>query len=405
MKNERNNDNIELWDEYHLEMSKDERKRFMESITIQEIIEYLKRSEDVSIFDDISCEKIKIIVNELSDRDKIKIISKIEIEDLEDLDNELLKILQYSIRDDYYKSLVIKIIANGKEFDYEVRLSEYDIEKKKVNTIQEEEEKANYIATLEENDMKLAFLNSIKKKENRDIIIQSLTRNVVQILEPQVNLANIMIREFFQDCEIDEKKKELLEICLNRTHVTFNKRRAEYEIGNADVFEDSINVSAQWANFMTMVGTLIHEYAHILSSAVLKRTLGEPSRTIDEGIADLFVELVINHYIQKHGNIIELDGRKIKVESPFENRSAYYMESSLVKTVIYPLEEEKKDREAISEYLLGDKKEFMRATFGEEVVNSASVDVVGNTIWKGLRIGKKQLYESNADKWTNVNRR
>ena len=65
-----------------------------------------------------------------------------------------------------------------------------------------------------------------------------------------------------------------------------------------------------------------------------------PYHTFEEGNADIFADLVINHYLEKYPDA-ELG---FDVEKPYQTGSSYDRENAWTRTMLYPLEKEKKDR-------------------------------------------------------------
>lgn len=379
--------------------SDESKKMLFKTLPVDKIAKYIEKygEKSVKIFEFINGEGKWKTIDLLGDVNKLRLISTMK------LDEDSIMELQYGIKDIYYKIQISMFIKTGEKYNLESHISEYESQKKKLQKIEDEHERACYIASLKENDMKRAFLESIEMRENRDIIIQSLHRNIDERIRPQVELVNTMIREFLRDNNVGEKKEEQCEIALNKEDVFFES--LESKIGGLTVgLDDRVNISERYINIKNahILGILLHEYAHVFANLNYKIQLYR-SVNMEEGMADLFAELVINHYIKKHGNVIEIDGSKIKIEYPFLFNSAYYKENACIRTMIYPLEQEGKDIEAICEYLLGDKFEFYKSILDEQTFNLIKKDIAGN-MTGGVTIEENKLYLQNKNRWENVDR-
>ena len=223
------------------------------------------------------------------------------------------------VEDLYYRNQIVK---SKSEYDFKIDdlLSEievYDEHKKNISEIKDEKSKAEYISLIEDNDMKQALLETLTEKDNRKIVIDSLERDVDPEIASLDELARTMITEFLEDRlgkNYTDEMKERISIVFNRTNVYLRKLESNVN-GNANYIFKSIIISSKHKyNTNRNIGFLIHEYAHIFSNLLYCYTGDSPEFTIEEGMADLFADLVINHYLDKHKNII-LDEKKLELIS------------------------------------------------------------------------------------------
>lgn len=332
---------------------------------------------------------------------------KFIINNLENLnsDSDKAKILLYSntnkikmlslIENQYYRNLVIK---QESEFGFETKdliksIAEYEIVKKQFDELETEEEKAEFVTTLDDYDMRLDFLNQIKAKENRNIVINSFHATIDPKLKGQVDLVQTMIKEYFEDTlgdRLDDSKRERLEIIFRKTDVTFDQLENSIN-GQANFIFDNIKISNRHKNNINKtLGFIAHEYQHLLSRFDYKTTKSFTSKVMDEGMGDTFADLVINHYLKKHGEI-RIDGKKVRVESPYQAFSGYNFENGWPRTILYGLSKSGKDIDALAEYTLGDKRKFAEMVFGEENVSKRHVDQFGIP---NIDTNLKELYDS-----------
>jgi hypothetical protein len=148
------------------------------------------------------------------------------------------------------------------------------------------------------------------------------------------------------------------------------------------------------------IGILIHEYAHQLSNMNFQITGLSQTFSIEEGMADLFGDLVVNHYINKHEEVL-VDGRPIRISKPYTTRSGYDFEAAWPRTMLAGLESSGKDKEAIGEYFLGDKLKFSEMVFGKENAQNRIQDEYGSV---NLDTSYEELYYSSELDYSNIDR-
>ena len=131
------------------------------------------------------------------------------------------------IENQYYRNQIVKAKS---EFSFEqsdllAEIEEYNTHKKNIEQFNDEKSKAYYISNINDRDMKQSFLVELKDKENRDIVIKSFNRNVDSKIANLDQLAQIMIRDFFEDTlkeKFTDDKRERLEIVFNRSDISFD---------------------------------------------------------------------------------------------------------------------------------------------------------------------------------------
>ena len=282
-----------------------------------------------------------------------------------------LSLLPY-VNDLFYRNQVVKMKStlHFKEEDLLKEIDEYDGHLKKALDIEDERERAEYISTIDNNEMKEALLfKLIKKKENRRIVIDSFTRTVDPEIAKEDELARTMILEFFEDRlgeELTDEMRETLDIVLKKTNIMYGELKND-STGYACYVDKNITIKENLkGNIQVVLGIIIHEYSHMFSNFGYSYTGDAASGDLEEGMADLFADLVINHYQNKHNDII-MDGKKIKFAKPYVKDSAYGRENAWSRTILAGLVSSGKDIKALGEYLLGSKNKYADMVFGEEV--------------------------------------
>lgn len=281
-----------------------------------------------------------------------------------------------------------------------IEIDKYYANSEKIATLISEEEKTEYIASLDNNDMKLSFMKNIKSPENREKIINSLTRYVDEEIKKLDNLAQKMIIEFFNDAyngEIPQDKKERMTIALNKNNCGYGPLD-RYVNGRASYTSDTIVINEELKEYAaTNIGFLVHEYAHMFSNNDFKIFPTVPDHTFEEGNADIFADLVINHYLEKYPDA-ELG---FDLERPYQTDSSYDRENAWTRTMLYPLEKEKKDIEAICEYMLGSKEKYYELTLSKE--RAKELPRNENGAISGVKLFIEDIYNCHVGEYKNPN--
>ena len=283
----------------------------------------------------------------------------------------------FFIEDKYYRSQIIKQSLENSPDKTKLldEMNKYNVYLEEIKSFKDEKSKAEYISKIEDKNMKLSLLSQVQGKENRDIIINSFEGKIDPNIKSLNELAQTMIREFFEDTlgdKFTDDKKEKLEIILNMSEVEYGVLEQNVN-GIAEHFYKHITISNRHQDSLNRnLGFLIHEYEHLLSVSEYFHTKEMPVHSIEEGMADLFSDLVINHYLDKHQNI-ELDGKSLRIDKPYTTHSGYDMENAWVRTMVAGLESSGKDLEAVSEYVLGDKLKFTEMVLGKEVAHTKEI--------------------------------
>ncbi len=339
---------------------------------------------------------------------------KAQVQFIESIDSDLdrAKLLIYGgklsflpyVNDLFYRNQVIKMKStlHFKEEDLLKEIDEYDGHLKKALDIEDERERAEYISTIDNNEMKEALLfKLIKKKENRRIVIDSFTRTVDPEIAKVDELARTMILEFFEDRlgeELTDEMRETLDIVLKKTNIMYGELKND-STGYACYVDKNITIKENLkGNIQDVLGIIIHEYSHMFSNFGYSYTGDAAFRVLEEGMADLFAELVINHYQNKHNDII-MDGKKIKFAKPYVKPSIYDRENAWPRTMLAGLVSSGKDIKALGEYLLGSKNKFADMVLGEEVARKKSRTKFGIIQMKYTRW---ELYHSPTLDYSNI---
>jgi len=301
------------------------------------------------------------------------------------------------IKSSYLRTQVVKTLT---EYSYVFEKDEllnninnyYEV-KKQYDKLKNEEEKTNFIIDLKNHNLKLELLEDIKDKEKRNLIINSLEANIDSDIKPQVELVQKMIEEYFEDTlgdKFDDNKKEKMQIVFNKTDVFFKKLENNVNGTMYHLF-DKIAISDRHKyNNNLLFGFLIHEYEHAFSNYNFKNINYLNENGIEEGTADLFADLVINHYLEKHQKI-ELNGKNLRIEYPYISKSGYDFENAWQRTILYGLQKSGKDKEALAEYVLGDKRKYLEMVLGENWAKGKRGDGFGNP---EIILSKEEIYIS-----------
>lgn len=299
------------------------------------------------------------------------------------------------ITDQYYRTQIVK---SHSEFDFDEQelldeMKEYNSHLNYIRTLDDDKSRAEYIAKIEDKDIKQSLLTIISEKESRDIVINSFSRYVDPQIERLDNLAQTMIREFFEDTlenGFTDDKKERLEIVFKRSDVAFANLEPNTNGSANHVFKNIEISNAHRNNINRNLGFLVHEYSHLLSMYDYAYTKNRPEFSIEEGMADTFADSVINHYLERHKKII-LDGEEVRVDNPYITYSGYDFENAWSRTMLAGLEPSGKDKEAIGEYILGSKSKFTEMVFGKEIAETKDKTHFGMV---EIKTNRRELYYS-----------
>ena len=326
-------------------------------------------------------------------------------------DSKFIKLLCENIQEEYYKRKInegMDIYNPEPTTNQNIfvkmqieKMKEYENTKQELKKCYSETEEAEYIASLKDNDIKLSLLPNIKRKNNREKIINTLTREIDEQIREIDNLAQNMIIEFFQDAyngEIPQEKKEKMMIALKNTNMCYGNF-ANGITGKSYYTYNLIKIDISLKeNKPKEIGAIIREYAHIMSNINWKSNPVTMNENIEEGNADIFADLVINHYLKKYQN------RNIgfEINVPYQTFSIYDTESASVRTLLYPLEREGKDIQAICEYTIGDKIKYLTMVLTPEISNKILQEARNNI--SSIRIKYDDIYKSHEGKYVNPNK-
>lgn len=243
-------------------------------------------------------------------------------------------------------------------------------------------------------------MKGIENRKNREKIINSLQNDVDKDIARLNQLAQEMILEFVEDSyngKIPQEKEEKIMIEFNRNDVLYGHLKTNVN-GQADHLLNKIiiregNIGKDNLN----IGFLVHEYGHRLSLSNYREYVPEILFTFEEGNADTFSDLVINHYLEKHPDVDLGFG----IDKPYMALSRYDTENDWTRTMLYPLEKDGKDVEAICEWVLGDKEKYFEMTVDNEFVSNLKRDA--NGIICDVVLTEEELYNSHNGSYKNPN--
>ena len=144
-----------------------------------------------------------------------------------------------------------------------------------------------------------------------------------------------------------------------------------------------------------LLASIIHEYAHSFS---YKRSEEPINDVIEEGMANSFSELVINHYIEKHKAIETIqteDNARINREG-YKSKK-YLDETDIVKALLYVSRKEKQDIKMIEEYFYGNQKYFSETLveiLGQDCEEMLEIMAMIKIHRKGIKSGKDGFIEN-----------
>ena len=379
-------------------------------ISREEIVAYLKTEPDKidCLANLLNLHEIKDIISSVNnDAYKTKLLLTCNYESTE----EVLEVLPY-VEDEYLRTLILyKAIYENRE-NREIDFNEYvdwyyEFKNQEVFFKGTEEEQALEIAGIQENEVKKAMLGRIKNKDNREKIIQSMTRYVEDDIEEAALLSEKMIKEFLESHGgLTEEMRERMEIIFRSVDMYYTDRfRGTVTYGEADHLFKRIEISDYIENNpMRLLQAIIHEYAHTFSNAEFRRNGHITQLTYEEGIADLFSDMVINEYFSKHPSVV-LGNEELKPELPYIIDTGYKKHHGWTRTILYPLSRNGSDIEAINQFLLGDKNIFWDMTLGEHFSDRYSKDYMGNPIIEDYNMPScLEIYEAHKDEFYDIDK-
>ena len=113
-------------------------------------------------------------------------------------------------------------------------------------------------------------------------------------------------------------------------------------------------------NSISMLSTIMHEYAHAFSRLISNGMLLSINPVIEEAFADLFAEMCFNFYIQYNQEISYLSGEQnTQLQQNGYINSSYIKEGDFTRSILYALKCQGRDLIAIQEYFFGKKENFI----------------------------------------------
>ena len=146
---------------------------------------------------------------------------------------------------------------------------------------------------------------------------------------------------------------------------------------------------------------MIHEYSHLFIKYSNKTTHTLTSYAVEEGSCDLFADLVINYYLEKHHQI-QLGERRVRIDYPYSVYSRYDFENAWQRTILAGLQGKGKNPiEALSEYMLGDKYKYVEMYLGKEKAQTKELDQFGVP---NCETSYDELYQSKEMDFSNIDK-
>lgn len=252
------------------------------------------------------------------------------------------------------------------------------------------------------NEMKKSLLSYIDDPTDRQRVIESMAYYVEPNIEKYVDLTQQMIIEYVDDnLKLDREQRERLEIVFRTNDVFFT----DYDVSTTNGMTDHVRREVTIANHSrgdtkNIILDMIHEYSHALSMAnFMQDAAYHVGDTFEEGMADTFSEQVANYYFSKHRDV-EIDGEIFQPSLPLVNNSCYIQENSWVKSMLYPLVETNQDKDAIQQFVFGDKNSFFDLTLGEGFSERMEHDFVGNPL--DVEITQEELVSAHPTAFLSI---
>ncbi len=278
--------------------------------------------------------------------------------------------------------LAIEYLYEYKQFKQQYDSLTTDIERKdflmniqrnsqiKLNEL-DEKEKHFYLAHI--NTMTKYFLDEMENHELKESVINHMPNLVSEELKDINNLCHEMIISFLSShFELSPKDKENIQMVLTRTcilvgHDDFSKESVKGDhnclFNVARIRDSEIN------NIPKVILYLLHEYIHAFSRRdhpIAEKSL---SSDLEEGMADVVSEMIFNQYMAKNRDIHIGETEYHYNESDYvEAPSSYSEENNVSRSILYGLEGQGKDYEAIFALMLGEKEHLNKMAFGDRHV-------------------------------------
>ena len=218
-------------------------------------------------------------------------------------------------------------------------------------------------------------------------------------LQEIVLLAQKIIKDYLW--YVDDEKKELIDIIFKRTPVMYgdieSNARAVHDKEDRKII---INQIYKY-NYERVLSFLIHEYAHMFMERNYEFENELLPHWIGEGVADTFSDLVINNYFKNHTE--KISEQVLNFELPYVSYSAYIFENSFVRTLLYPLEKNGTDKEAIEEILLGSPKKFIEMITSKEFSEQIEYNTVG--VPKSVDISIDYMYLNKQEDYEDIDKK
>ena len=278
--------------------------------------------------------------------------------------------------------------------EYSTRISDMD-------SLDTDEEKRDYINSFdfqtnqEDSDyyflnrayynlMKKHLLSKISDHDCKMEVIRSMTPTISPELQDYVKVAQEMLREFLTSRgPLTPEKEENLQLVFNSFSVQaqdssfFAKQQAIYgdestvHIGLCDYNYQTISIlQSELPNIETTLLILLHEYTHALSNRNFNESIDTFGGDFEEGIADTVAELAFNGYMNRH-NSIAINGQQYIYRNYVTSNSTYFEQDAEVKAILYAMESEGTDIDALIEVCIGNKDLFLDMALGEKEANNA----------------------------------
>lgn len=196
------------------------------------------------------------------------------------------------------------------------------------------------------------------------------------------------------DSDLADKAKEYIE----KERMTFVSEQVGLEGGHYSRTHGIVLRNNADKNDLSLIGLIIHEIQHMFSDKISDNQ-SFVTEQVEEGFSDLFSELVINNYREKHNE--EYKKAFPHSDYQFENSSLYFCENNFLRIVLETIRiNSGKDTQAIKEYIFGDKNKFIEIceeNLGQEFLQILKLQQKGGLYDKYNKEADEKLIELIAN--------
>ena len=391
--------------------------RVASAIDSKNIIEYIYQKPDkyIGCINDLSYEDGEQLLSNINDeRYKAKLLLNVNAEP-----SIIAKFFPH-IEDDFIRDQIIIAKTDNKRFHGNKntikKIDEFlNIKKQFIEMTEKEKveflenfstnyDKENGLLTHKDrNDLKNSLLEYIPDVKDRKKIIDTFEFYVDPNIRPIFRISTKMIVDFCRDnFKLTDEQWEKIDKSIMSSDYFFEPYRNRNINGMTYHVDRNISLgNHKKGDDLNNIINMTHEIAHAISNFDFLRSGEMIDEVYEEGMADTFAELVVNHCLSRHKSFT-INGRRTEPRLPVVSESSYYRENAWVKSMLYPLSKNRKDMEAIQEYYLGDKKEFFDMCLWEGFTEKNETNYLG--LPKGVIVSTDDLIRANGEAYEKLDK-